>query len=159
MAHGAHDPLALSGAVVMSAIESRSWADLVGLPYAELGRSRAGVDCWGLVRLAFAELAGIDLPSYADGYLSTDDRAEICGLIVGAKGNGAWSAVASTEVKPMDVVVFRRGRFDSHVGLVVNPSRHLMVHAGGHGSRAELWTGNLWLPRLVGFWRHRDLMT
>ena len=142
----------------MSTLESRSWADLVGLPYADLGRSRAGVDCWGLVRLAFDELAGIDLPSYADGYLSTDDRAEICGLIDGAKGNGAWSAVVSTEVEAMDVVVFRRGRFDGHVGLVVNPSRQLMVHAGGLGSRAELWTGNLWLPRLVGFWRHRDLI-
>lgn len=136
-----------------------SWASLVGLPYAELGRSREGVDCWGLVRLAYAELAGIDLPSYADGYLATNDRAEINGLITGAKSNGVWSAVDPHRVYSLDVVVFRRGRFDSHVGIVVDPSRNLMVHASGHGSRAEAWTGNLWSPRLVGFWRHRDLIT
>lgn len=143
----------------MSTLDSRLWAKFVGLPYAELGRSRAGVDCWGLVRLAFSELADIDLPSYADGYLSTDDRSEISGLICGAKSDGAWAPVALDDVKAMDVVVFRRGQFDSHIGLVVDPTRKLMVHAGGHGSRAEAWTGNLWLPRLVGFWRHRDLMT
>lgn len=36
----------------------------VGLPFAEHGRDRAGLDCWGLVRLFLAEQAGIVMPRY-----------------------------------------------------------------------------------------------
>jgi len=136
------------------------WPELVGLPVIDRGRSRAGVDCWGLVRLAFAELAGIDLPSYAGDYLSSAEMAEIDGLIGAAKSSPSWQCIAPADARAMDVVLFRRGRFDAHVGLVVDPRRQLMLHAAErHGTRAETWTGARWAPRLAGFWRHRELIS
>lgn len=142
----------------MTALQLHRWPELVGLPYAELGRSRAGVDCWGLVRLGFAELAGIELPSYVDGYVSTGERAEIATLIGAAQGAPEWAPVLPDALQPFDVAVFRRGRLDSHLGLVVDPNLSRMLHAAaGHGSRAESFATGYWMPRLVGFWRHREL--
>lgn len=41
------------------------WADeYVGLPFELGGRTREGLDCWGLVRLVLVEQTGILYPSY-----------------------------------------------------------------------------------------------
>lgn len=142
----------------MRSIALHRWPDLVGLPHVELGRDRSGVDCWGLIRLGFDELAGIELPSYAGFYVSTSERAEIAALIEDAEASPDWSMVEPDALQPLDVAVFRRGRLESHLGLVVDPARTLMLHAAsGHGSRAESFATGYWMPRLTGFWRHREL--
>jgi len=54
------------------------WAgDFIGLPYTDKGRDRTGCDCWGLVRLALAEVAGITLPDYSDAYSAACDRFSV----------------------------------------------------------------------------------
>lgn len=132
-----------------------NWPDLVGIPYRDLGRDRSGVDCWGLVRLALAEMAGLDVPSYAGLYADAGEMAEIAELIGGARTAGAWRPIEIEAVRPLDVILFRRGRFDAHVGVVLDPGRRMMLHAAqGHGSRLEQWTSPLWASRLIGFYRH-----
>lgn len=120
----------------------------IGLPYADLGRTRAGVDCWGLARLVLKS-QGIDVPSYAGGYASPQERGEIAGLIEGAKP--AWLKVE--EPRAFDLVTFRRGRLESHVGIVVEPGRMLHVTSGAP-SRIESYRDDYWRARLTGFWRH-----
>ena len=41
-----------------------SLSNFVGIPHADLGRDRAGCDCYGLLRLVYAEDLGIALPSF-----------------------------------------------------------------------------------------------
>lgn len=119
----------------------------IGLPYEDLGRSPDGVDCWGLARLVYASV-GIDLPSYAGGYASTQERAEIAGLIEGAKPQ--WIKV--DDPRAFDLVTFRRGRLESHVGVVVEPGRMLHVTSAAP-SCIERYSDDYWRARLTGFWR------
>ena len=63
-------------------------AAYVGLPWAEKGRDRAGLDCWGLVRLVYANALLIELPSYTEAYASVAERGEIGALM--STGSERW---------------------------------------------------------------------
>lgn len=142
----------------MSELQLSRWPDLVGLPYRDLGRDRSGVDCWGLVRLGLLELAGIEVPSYAGEYIDAGEMGEIDGLIRLARESSDWALTGAAAIRPLDVAVFRRGRYDAHLALVLDPARHLMLHASeGHGTRLDNWTSPLWVNRLAGFYRHHQL--
>ena len=53
------------------------------LTYINKGRDRrSGVDCWGLVRLFYAEQFDIDLPSYTDRYTDSHARSETSRLAI-----------------------------------------------------------------------------
>lgn len=133
----------------MMADKNRHWSErFIGLAYADLGRTPEGVDCWGLVRLVLAS-QGIDVPCYSGGYASTQERAEIAGLIEGAKPS--W--IRSLVPQELDLVTFRRGRLESHVGIVVEPGRMLHV-TSGMPSCIESYRDEYWSARLTGFWRH-----
>ncbi len=131
----------------------KHWSeDFLGLPFKDLGRTRDGVDCWGLVRLVLGEF-GVHVPSYAEGYATASERAEISGLINGAKT--FWHPVE--DVHELDVATFRRGRFDCHVGIVVKPG--LMLHIDeAIPACIESYDSGYWKPRQTGFWRHEDLL-
>lgn len=127
--------------------------DYVGLPWADRGRDRTGCDCWGLVRLVYAEALGISLPSYAGDYPSADELREIDGLIRGALGAGPWVEVAA--VREFDLVLFGIGRFDSHIGIMVDRSR--MLHMMGcDTAKIERVDTPIWSRRRRGTWRHRE---
>lgn len=132
-------------------------AAYVGIPWAELGRTRAGCDCWGLVRLVLAD-RGIAVPSYLGDYDGEDDARAIAALIRGAGDLGPWQRVAPTAAVPFDVAVFRRGRLETHVGVVVRAGRMLHV-ARRDAAKVERYDGGLWQPRLSGIWRHAGLGT
>ncbi|QJR20646.1 phage tail protein [Pelagibacterium halotolerans] len=133
-------------------------ASYIGLPYADLGRSRDGLDCWGLVWLVYAEMLGIDLPSYADGYGSTEERREIAGLIDGAKGD--WRKVGDKEditaARDFDLITVRRGTLESHIGIVVAPCRMLHV-TSDKPACIEAYSGGPYANRVTGIWRHREM--
>ncbi|MGD9862845.1 MAG: C40 family peptidase [Pseudodonghicola sp.] len=128
-----------------------SWAsEYVGLPYADLGRDRAGVDCWGLARLVYGEELGIDLPSYAGAYASAEEVAEVDAALRGAQERRAWLGVAIAQ--PFDIFEFRTGRYRSHVGIAVDADRMLHVHAGGAALVEPLQPR--WIHRRIGIHRH-----
>lgn len=49
--------------------------DYEGIPYKHRGRTRNGADCWGLIRIVYAEEYGIDLKdaSYDEDFWETDN--------------------------------------------------------------------------------------
>lgn len=126
-----------------------TWSNkYVGIPQRAHGRARSGVDCWGLVWLVYREELGITLPDYC-GYGSLAEHAEIAALIDGAATSAFWDAVSTPA--PFDVVLFRRGRWNSHVGILVRPG--LMLHVTGDGAKLEHCDRGAWGARLQGYWR------
>jgi probable lipoprotein NlpC len=132
-----------------------SWSNkFIGIPQADFGRTRDGVDCWGLVDVVYQEELNISLPDYS-GYGSTEELEEISALVDGAKQSPLWVPVQG-DAMAFDIALFRRGKFSSHVGIVV---RHgWMVHvAGTDQSKLERYDQGRWQHRFEGHWRHRSL--
>lgn len=133
------------------------WTErFIALPYLDLGRDRTGADCWGLACIIYREELGISLPDYL-GYASTEERCEIAALVDGATASPLWVPVTG-QAMAFDVALFRRGRLSSHVGIVV--SHGLMIHmAEADLSRIEHYNTGHWAPRLVGHYRHVEMVS
>ena len=99
----------------------------LGLPYADRGRTRAGLDCWGLVRIVYLEAFGIDLPSY--DYEGSKARREIDRLIA-VESRKDWVEVFPSAERPGDLVIMEPGRFRCHTGIVAVPGLVLHIEDG-----------------------------
>jgi cell wall-associated NlpC family hydrolase len=128
----------------------------VGLPKVHAGRSREGVDCYGLIWLVYREVLGIQLPSYAGEALDLKEREEIAGLIAGGRLVAPWREVKDGSERPFDMAVFRRGTLESHVGLVVGPGRMLHIVDVGESHVTSYHIGP-WRGRFVAMHRHEAL--
>lgn len=130
------------------------WAGhYIGLPFREYGRTVAGTDCWGLVRLVLQEQFAAVLPSYAADY--PDGGAEDIGKLIGQEA-AKWIAVSAGEEQLGDVVVLRMRGAPMHVGLVLGDGR--MLHIEKHiNSAIEDYRGPRWCKRVSGFYRHPQL--
>lgn len=105
------------------------WSDdYVGLPFAKGGRDRAtGLDCYGLVRLALAEKAGVILARF-DDVIEIDDAGVIRSDVQ------RFAAVPPGAEQEFDLVIINEpvrvsGRWQSapvHIGIVVQPG--LLLH-------------------------------
>jgi len=118
------------------------------------GRERRdGLDCWGLVRLVYAERFGIILPSHADGYEGVDDSAGLRRVLVHeTKIRRAWSRHEVDGIQVGDVVQLDLAK-RPHVGVMV--SRTEMLHAiEGCDSCVERLDAAIWEHRIRGFWRY-----
>lgn len=116
----------------------------VGLPYLAGGRDRGGIDCWGLVRIVYAEQLGIDLPAYDT--IAAGDRPRVRAATAQEAASGWAKAVVA---QPFDVLTFDRG---AHVGIALDRTR--MLHAEkGRDACVERWSQPTWLGRLHGIWR------
>lgn len=97
----------------------------MGIPVVPGGRSRAGVDCWGLVRLVYKEERGIDLPAY-DG-VDWSRSAEVWEAIAKTEADGEWLPIVKEDRLPFDVVVLRIKGTPWHIGVLLN--RDQFMHA------------------------------
>ena len=131
------------------------WAGhYIGLPFCEYGRTIAGTDCWGLVRLVLQEQFAAVLPSYAADYRISGGAEEI-GRLIGQEAV-KWIAVSAGEERLGDVVVLRLRGAPMHVGLVLGDGR--MLHIEKHiNSAIEDYHGRRWCGRVCGFYRHPHL--
>jgi cell wall-associated NlpC family hydrolase len=135
-----------------------SWSDqYIGVPHALHGTDRHGCDCWGLVRLVFLVQHNIDLPSYQGASTSRAEIAEMHRLVAGERDSGPWQPVEG-EYLPFDVLVFRRGRFNAHVAIVVD--NRLMLHiAEDDCARLENYQVSRWASRRTGAYRHGEVVS
>lgn len=126
------------------------WNDYLGLPYVANGRERAGLDCWGLVRMVQAEVFNNDLPSFADQYVVSerDKTAELIAL-----NKESWVKVDVPQSG--DVALFRILGEESHVGIITRPGYFLHVREG-QDSVIERLDSSAWKHRLVGVYRYAE---
>ena len=120
------------------------------VPFLDKGRTREGLDCWGICVLAYAEVYGIELASLDWRYKGTS-KPEALEEVVRREQETSWRQVA--EPQPGDVVVFRVGGHPSHIGLVLGDG--LMLHIGeGFEAAVERYGSLMWGKRVADFWRH-----
>lgn len=97
-----------------------------GVKWCHRGRNRNGLDCAGLVWLAYAE-CGVILPDrrdygkdpFRDGLMSAAVRALGEPIWQGPKGGCRWSML-----RPADVVVMARARLPRHVAMIGDNLMH-----------------------------------
>lgn len=129
-----------------------SWSNrYIAFPYEDMGRSETGCDCWGLARLVYARELGIALPSYSGDYVSAEEFAETDALISSKLEAKTWHLQA--QPAPFDLLLFRAGRFDSHIGMFVERGLMLHVHANDQ-SKIETFERGRWKLRFKGAYRH-----
>ncbi len=129
-----------------------AWAaDYVGLPFVARGSARDGVDCWGLVRLVYAERYGIDLPAHTDAYEDPHDSA-VCAAAIASRRSG-WRRLAAAELpREGDVALLKVSGRACHVGLACGD---WLLHArDGVGVVVERVDGWLLRHALDSWWRH-----
>lgn len=126
---------------------ARTW---VGVPWTHQGRSRAGVDCAGLLEMIGREF-GMPVPETAD-YPRTAD-----GVALRAACARYLSPIPVRAMQPADVVLlhFPLAEYESHLALVVDhPHRGLgLLHAlnekTGRGRVIEHGLDATWRARVA----------
>ena len=92
-----------------------SWvADFITIPYAELGRDRSGVDCWGGVRLVLKDQFGTDVAELNPDYKSSTDKRSIFDAITQEIDSGRWGEISDPQ--PGDLVLMQYER-QHHIGI------------------------------------------
>ncbi len=127
----------------------------IGIPFKDLGRTKTGCDCWGLVRLILAEKMNIFLPSFAEDYLAEHNTTKVKQLIEEQK-NYRWIKTEDPEafdVAEMILPVNVDGKYSFvpvHVGILVN--KHFLLHTNRIvGSHIVSTNKN---KQVVGYWRY-----
>ncbi|SFV05976.1 hypothetical protein SAMN02799631_04330 [Methylobacterium sp. 174MFSha1.1] len=131
-------------------------ASYVGLSAEEIGTSDDRV-CWDLARLVYRTVLGVTLPAYAHLRACPDERAQVAAAIAGETTDWPWSAVDPAAARDFDVVVFRIGSLDAHMGLICAPGLMLHVEAGQDSTVVPIRRSR-WASRLSGLYRHAEMM-
>lgn len=133
----------------------------IGIPFADAGGDRKGCNCWGLVRLVLAEQKAIALPSYAE--ISAADMLKAARAFGSDSKLDPWRSIERAVAAPFDVVLLHAmteaegRRIPGHVGIMISPARMLHVWRGTDAIHMPLDHAQL-QNKVIGFYRHRDLM-
>lgn len=125
-------------------------AQYIGIPYADQGRDRHGVDCWGLVCMVLGEQFGKLLPSLADEYSTCLDQIGVETLVEEQRPLITTEKVDNPF--PGDIVLARLRGFLCHVGVYVGDGCMLHVRAGTNSVIDRIRT-LIWAKRIEGFYR------
>jgi cell wall-associated NlpC family hydrolase len=122
---------------------------LIGIPFIRHGRTFDGCDCYGLVRLALAEVYDIFLPLLAVAYDTQEDEERMV--------NNNVATVGGVEVfapEEAAIVVLRYHGKNSHVGLClgVNEVLHTEPFKDSHVDRLN---SSALQSRIVRYYRVR----
>ncbi len=120
----------------------------IGLPFKELGRTREGIDCWGLVRMILKEQFKIELPIFDNEYKNVKDAKNISRIVDNFLPN--WQKVDQPSFG--DVALFRVGKYPLHVGVAVSSTHMIHVERGVNSVISEMH-GFVWGQRFLHAYR------
>ena len=126
----------------------------LSIPWQEKGRTEAGCDCYGLVRLVLAERWKIYLDREDQFYTSIDeDREKIAGRMHEASLAWPWKKIEDrTQYQGGDVALFRVTLTRWHCGVLITPTE--MLHIRQILPCVESLKSVLWAKRLEGVYRY-----
>jgi len=127
---------------------------VLAVPFIDRGRDWDGLDCWGLVRLAYLEIYDIELPSFADRYERSNDYETVTEIIKLEK-DGVWNEVDTP--REGDGALLKLAGHPTHVGLMVDPLRVLHTERN-IGPMIEEVASLMWKDRVEGYYRHDALI-
>lgn len=155
--------------------QPQAWANTYrGLKYKEKGRSLSGVDCWGLVWLAFHQELQVEVGMFDELQYegSQANKAEIEQKIHQERVLGGWKTVAEqqpilakpgysaltrlTKLQAFDITLIKMGSFDTHVGLICSQNHMLHILQGTEVTIEEI-SKPTWERRIIGVYRHPEL--
>lgn len=127
-----------------------TWAaQYIGIPFLDCGRSFAGLDCWGLVKMVLAREFGCTaLPDFTSQYRHARDRS-LAKVFIDEMAR--WQRVRGPVAG--DVAVFHFGGRPMHVGLVVADNWMLSIDRRT-ASCLERLDSPRWSGKLEGFYRY-----
>ncbi len=120
----------------------------IGIPWKLNGRTRDGLDCWGLIWLVAHQRFALEVPAY-DSYTGIEDPAVVAAAI--AEHEHEWVRVEAPVEG--DALLFGFGRAPRHVAIAVDAHRMLHIREGG-SSRVDRWDAQPWKNMLRGIYRH-----
>lgn len=126
--------LGLSKAEVMNRLQNQ-YSQWRGVPYRNGGQGRNGIDCSAFVQLTYKEKFGLSLPR-TTRQLSSYGRE-----------------ITSTGLRPGDLIMFKTGWGDRHVGIYLEKYRflHVSITSGVTISKMTdpYWYDRYWQTRRV----------
>lgn len=120
----------------------------IGIPYKAGGRDHSGLDCWGLARLVYQEQYKINLPSFSAEY-TENDTTRMSELI--AQYREGWTQKDMPEEG--DLVLLRLLGSESHIGVVVSPTKFLHIRENSD-SCIESLESSAWSKRIIGYFKY-----
>lgn len=121
----------------------------LGIPYADHGRTKAGLDCWGLVRLIYRDELGIELPSWSAEY---DDSDNVSHSILGDNQLRQWTKVNKPDIYDVAILSIC-GNF--HTGVCIGTKPLRMIHIlKDQNVCIEKLNSPMWIKRLEGWYRY-----
>ncbi|MEM9681626.1 MAG: NlpC/P60 family protein [Pseudomonadota bacterium] len=121
----------------------------IGVPFVDKGRDYTGWDCHGLLRCAYMDVLGVELPSYTDAYRSTKDVTAIEEIFEHER-TANWMKV--DKPAPMDGILLRLDNRPVHVGVVIT-HRDFLHTDRGIDTCVQEYTGLEWGLRVIGVFR------
>ena len=106
-----------------------------GTPYRWGGETRGGIDCSGLVQVTYRDLFGVNLPR------STAQQVH------------AGDFVSRDQLQPGDLIFFRTGFDNRHVGIYMEGERFMHASANGGVMISDLsdpyWRQHYWKAKRI----------
>lgn len=127
----------------------------IGIPFVDHGVSKEGCDCYGLVLIVYKEEFGIDLPWLGDSYSHAYRRKDVNSTVKKNIDLGCYIDVTNEPRKPLDIIIFRTGGLETHIGLWVEDGWLLDILEGAHSTIRRYDTSE-WKNRITRILRHVD---
>ena len=124
----------------------------IGIPFISNGRTKAGCDCYGLIRLILCNEYGIDLPELSNDYTSALNVSETSRLFTKRLPVLAVKQILGPEEGA--VVIITEHGVPAHIGIVAGTG--YILHTGIRtGSVCQKVTHPGLRGRIVGYYRVR----